>query len=86
MSTVIPTRDPGAASRAGVGAGQRRRTTVEMIGVKWHAHRHGDLRARLRAAVERDGFDSAADWLSDALTRRADEVSPAHAAHPLARR
>jgi hypothetical protein len=55
-----------------------------MIGVKYAETRHGDLRARLREAVARDGAASAADWLDAALTRRADELSPARAAHPLA--
>lgn len=55
-----------------------------MIGVKWHAERHGDLRRRLRAAVETEGYASAADWLSDALARRETELSPGRSAHPLA--
>lgn len=92
MTVEQVTRGPGTRSRAGGdgvdkaahGGRVRPRATVEMIGVKWHAARHGDLRRRLRAAVARDGFDSAADWLSDALARRESELSPASAAHPLA--
>lgn len=60
--------------------------TVEMIGIKWRHDRHGNLRGRLREAVERDGFDSAADWLSDALERAAADAqaSLTRAPHPLA--
>lgn len=100
MTVDAISRDPATGTRAGGGpatmapdkaahggrvdGARQPRATVEMIGVKWHATRHGDLRRRLRAAVARDGFDSAADWLSDALTRRESELSPASAAHPLA--
>jgi hypothetical protein len=88
MTDTQITRVPGMASRGrdrgGDNPARRGRVTVEMIGIKWHATRHGDLRARLREAVERDGFNSAADWLADALARREMELSPTRSAHPLA--
>lgn len=79
-------RDRPTASRAVDRRRSRRKSTVEMIGVKWDEKRHGNLRRRLRVAVAEDGADGYADWLCAVLdardAKRRNDLR--HGAHPLA--